>query len=271
MDRWLQTVSTHAGSTPRPGVDGLDAWIAGLETDGCFVSCSSGTTGKPAMLPSSVADLDFVTRANVAMFSWTTGIRPTRDRKFFGLGPRMNITRNERIRQVMIDAYCSPALEPYQLPIPSISIGATMEMILLRRRITEGTASPAEVVDFERLSGERQANIDAARQDALAALVEAREHKLLLASFFPGLHPLADALREQGVGGFHPDNAVLTGGGLKALSVPPSTTPMLPHGPFGAISRPSSTAARATSSRQKPSSVASPVGRFVVLVRARWA
>ncbi|ADP79536.1 hypothetical protein [Pseudofrankia inefficax] len=222
MARWLQTVSTYPGHASFAGVDGLDEWIARLETEGRFVACSSGTTGKPAMLGATDADLDFSSRANVSSFAWATGIRPANDRKFFGLGPRTTVTRNERIREAMIAAYGSPTEEPYQLPVPPISVGSTMAMILLRRRITEGTARAAEIAEFERLSGERQANLDAAQADAVAALIKSREHRLLLTGFFPSLYPLAIAVREQGFGtGFHSDNAVLTGGGLKGVSLPP--------------------------------------------------
>ncbi|WP_307875453.1 long-chain-fatty-acid--protein ligase [Frankia nepalensis] len=223
MARWLATVSTYAGGGSFAGVDGLDAWIARLEAEGRFVACSSGTTGKPAMLGATEADLAFSSRAGVSAFAWATGIAPAGDRKFFGLGPRMNVTRNERIRQAMIDAYGSATEEPYQLPVPPITVGSTMAMILLRRRIAEGSARAAEIAEFERLSGERQAGLDAAQADAVETLIKSREHKLLLTGFFPSLYPLALAVREQGFAGraFHPDNAVLTGGGLKGVTLPP--------------------------------------------------
>lgn len=223
MARWLATVSTYAGGGSFARVDGLDSWIARLETEGRFVACSSGTTGKPAMLSATEADLEFSSRAGVSSFAWATGVTPAGDRKFFGLGPRTNVTRNERIRQAMVDAYGSVTEEPYQLPVPPITVGSIMTMILLRRRITEGSARAAEIAEFERLSGERQANLDAAQADAAAALIKAREHKLLLTGFFPSLYPLALAVREQGFGrkGFDQDNAVLTGGGMKGATLPP--------------------------------------------------
>jgi hypothetical protein len=223
MARWLATVSTYdpAGSS-FGDVGGLDEWLVRLEEQGRFVACSSGTTGKPAMLGSTDADIDFGAAVNVSSFSWATGIAPGRDRKFFGLGPRMNITRNERIRQAMVDAYGSETAEPYQLPVPPITTGSVMTMIMLRRRIAEGSAQPSEVAEFERLSNERQASMDAAQADAVEALVKAREQKLLLTGFFPSVYPLAVGVREQGYSGadFQPDNAMLTGGGLKGVQLP---------------------------------------------------
>jgi hypothetical protein len=98
-----------------------------------------------------------------------------------------------------------------------------MAMIMLRRRIAEGEAQPSEMAEFERLSNERQANMDAAQADAIDALVKARDQKLLLTGMFASLYPLAAGVREQGYGGgdFQPDNLMLTGGGLKGAQLPP--------------------------------------------------
>jgi hypothetical protein len=227
MAKWLATVSTYdAGGSTSGGfgdVDGLDEWLARLEEQGRFVACSSGTTGKPAMLGSTEADIDFSARAQVSSFSWATGVAPGRDRKFFGLGPRMTIARNERIRQALVDAFGSETEEPYQLPVPPITAGSVMAMIMLRRRIAEGEAQPSEVAEFERLSNQRQESMDAATGDAIDALVKARDQKLLLAGMFASLYPLAVGVREQGYGGedFQPDNLLLTGGGLKGAQLPP--------------------------------------------------
>ena len=224
MARWLQTVSTYeVGDSRFADVEGLDEWITSLEREGRYVACSSGTTGKPAMLGATEADLEFGPKANVSSFSWATGVKPANDRHFFGLGPRTNVTRNERIRQAMVDAFGLEGEVPYQLPIPPITVGSTMAMIMLRRRIADGTARPGEVAEFERVSSERQANLDAAQSDAVNALVKARDHKLLLSGFFPSLYPLAVGVREQGYSGkdFQPDTALLTGGGLKGTDLPP--------------------------------------------------
>ena len=223
MARWLQTVSTYVvGDSSFADVDGLDEWIVRLEREGRYVACSSGTTGKPAMLGAAESDLEFSAKAGVASFSWATGVKPEKDRKFFGLGPQSNITRNNRIRQAMVDAFGLEGEEPYQLPIPPITVGSTMAMILLRRKMADGTARPGEVAEFERLSTERQASLDAAQADAVDALVKAREHKLLLSGFFPSLYPLAVGVRDQGYSGkdFQPDTALLTGGGLKGSALP---------------------------------------------------
>jgi hypothetical protein len=224
MAKWLSTVSTFSDEGDGLGeVRDLDDWLARLEERGWFVATSSGTTGKPAMLGATDADLEFGAQCNVSSFAWATGIAPKRDRKFFGLGPSVKVARNVRIRHAMIAAYGLQDDEPYQLPVPPISAGSVMAMIALRRRITEGVAQPSEVAEFERLSSERQAIIDAAQADAIDALIKFREQKLLLTGFFPAVYPLAQGVRERGytAADFSDDNAMLTGGGLKGVDLPP--------------------------------------------------
>jgi len=224
MARWLQTVSTYdAGAVSFDGVDGLDEWVARLEEAGLFVACSSGTTGKPAMLGGSEFDLDYSSWANVSSFSWATGVAPAQDRRFFGLAPVTQVTRNERSRQALVDAFHDPSLEPYQLPVPAITAGAIMSMILLRRKITEGTAVASDVAEFERLSAQRLAGIEEAFADAIETLVAGRDGKLFLSGMWASLHPLAVGVRERGYHAEHygADNTLFTGGGLKGANLPP--------------------------------------------------
>jgi len=223
MGRWLQTVSTYSGGDTFDGVDDLDGWVAGLEQSGRFVACSSGTTGRPAMLGATEADIEFGSQANVSAFTWATGIAPARDRRFFGLGPRTNVTRNERIRQALVDAFHDPGIDDYQLPLPMITTGAITAMILLRRKIADGTARASEVAEFERLSAERLHGVGEAMADAIDELIASREQKLFLSAMWASLYPLAVGVRERGFGAadYRSDTSLLTGGGLKGATLPP--------------------------------------------------
>jgi hypothetical protein len=230
MAKWLATVSMFdAGDASFEGVDGLDGFVERLEQVGLHVACSSGTTGKPAMLPATEADLEFSAKAGVSSFSWATGIAPARDRKFFGLGPRTNVTRNERIRQAMLDAFQAEDEEPFQLPVPPITVGSIMAMILLRSRISDGSARPGEVAEFERLSAERQAGMDAAFAEAIEELIKHRDRKMFLASMFNTLYPIAVGVRDRGYSGqdFQAETALFTGGGLKGADLPPDYLPFI--------------------------------------------
>ncbi len=222
MAKWLRTVSTPTlDGLDLDGVTDLDDFVARLGSVGCYVTCSSGTTGKPAMIPCSAVDLDIAAQTNVRGLSWATGIEPDGHRKFLGLGPRMAIERNERTRLAMVDAFSSTE-NSYQLPLDPITVGSVMGMITFRRRLADGTASPSEVAAFERLSGERQAAMDRAVAEAVDELIASRHQKLLLAGMWTSLYQLAEGVRAKGFGGqnFQDDTALLVGGGLKGAQLP---------------------------------------------------
>ena len=68
LSKWLDTVSTYRVPVSQvSSVDEVDGWIGKLGENGFFVSCSSGTTGKSAMLVASQKDMDWCrTEAPVA-------------------------------------------------------------------------------------------------------------------------------------------------------------------------------------------------------------
>jgi hypothetical protein len=222
MAKWLQTVATSSlDGLDLDGVSDIDGFVERLESVGSYVTCSSGTTGKPAMIACSATDLDIASQSNVTGLSWATGIQPVGDRKFFGLGPRTRIERNERTRLALIDAFSNPA-SSYQLPLDPIRVGSIMEMIAFRRRVADGTASPSDVAAFENLSAQRQTELDTAVGQAVDELIASRAQKLLLTGMFASLFQIADGVRAKGFSGkdFQDDTALLVGGGLKGAALP---------------------------------------------------
>jgi hypothetical protein len=224
MAKWLATVSTYElEDTDFEDVKGLDEWVIRLEDQGRFLGTTSGTTGKPALLGAVDADLSFSSLANVSSFVWATDIPAAQDRKFLGLGPRTTSARNERVRLALINAFCSPTEEPYQLPVPPISTESVMAMIMLRRKIADGLAQPSEVAEFESLAAQRLSAMEAAQADAVDALIESRRSKLFIGTMLAGAYELAIAVKARGVSGadFTEENALFTGGGLKGAQLPP--------------------------------------------------
>src|SRR5689334_18583060 len=108
MGKWLATVSTRdVAGLDTGGVQTLDDWIKQLETVGHYLSCSSGTTGKPAMLSCTEGDIELSARINSEALLWATGITRGEDRKFLGLGPQFAAPREDAIRQAMVDCFSS--------------------------------------------------------------------------------------------------------------------------------------------------------------------
>ncbi len=225
LGKWLETVSTH----PVTGVDttaarDIDEWIARLGAAGHFLSCTSGTTGKSAMLNASAADLAWTRRDAVSSFSWGSGVMPAKDRKIFALAPVASVPRNLAAREALAAAYGLPGSTPFTYPVPPITIGQITGMVALRKRIAEGIARPAEIAAYETTSAARQKAVDQAVGISAEALVQARGEKLLLQGMWASLFRIAEAVRALGYSGadFHPDNAMYVGGGLKGAVLPPN-------------------------------------------------
>jgi hypothetical protein len=224
LTKWLGTIASNPmGDIETSDIEDIDDWIARLEANGHFVSASSGTTGKSAMLIASSNDMEWSRADTVEVFSWGAGVRPERDRRMFGLAPTAAVPKNKAIGDAQAAAFGDPRFERFTLPIPPITVGQLTKMVVLRKAMAEGTARPEEIADFERTSEERQKLLDDALFVAAAAVVEARAEKLFIAGQWNALHQISKLVRDLGYSAkdFHPDNCIYVGGGLKRAQLPP--------------------------------------------------
>lgn len=223
MGRWLATVSTRdVEGLDTAGVETLDDWLKELETVGHYLSCSSGTTGKPAMLSCTEGDIALSARINIEALLWATGLTRGEDRKFLGLGPQFAAPREDAIRQAMVDCFSS-RYPPYQFGDGEpITVGSMVDMITLRRKLADGTARPNEIAEFERIAAQRGADMESAAKKAVDAVIEARDVPLLATGMFATLYQIAEGIRAKGHGGddFDPNNAMMVAGGLKGAALP---------------------------------------------------
>ena len=223
LTRWLGTVSPHPiVDVDLAGIAGIDDWIGRLADKGYFISCSSGTTGKSAMLIASGKDMDWSRGDTVNVFAWGSGVEPARDRLMVGTAPVATVPKNTAIGQAQYEAYANPDWPRWTYPVPPITVGSLTDMVLMRKKIAEGTARPDEIVAFEATSADRAKAIAAAVPATAEFIVAQRDRKLMLAGMWSGLYAVAKAVRELGFGGadFHPDNALYVGGGLKRAQLP---------------------------------------------------
>lgn len=222
MGRWLNTVSTRpVGELNLDGVDTLDGWIEQMEGIGHYLSCSSGTTGKPAMMSGTEGDIEFSARANADGIVWALGLKPDSSRQFFGIGPQFAAPRESAIRDAMIGSI-APDVEPYQFGSAPITVGSMVEMIVLRRKIADGTAKPSEIAEFEAIAAKRGAEMAASSEGTVDALIAAKERPIMVSGMFGQLYPIAEAVRAKGLVGsdFHSDNSMFVAGGLKGSVLP---------------------------------------------------
>ena len=223
LTRWLESVSTYPlRDLDLDGIADVDDWIERLEAAGHPVSCSSGTTGKSAMLIASDDDMTFTADDSVFACAWATGIAPAQDRHVFSLAPVAAVPRNIRIMARLTEAYAKPGIDLFRYPVPPITVGAITGMIAIRKAIADGSATPNQVAEFEATSAMRQQALDDAIGISVDALLAARGEKLFLIGMWSNLYRIAMAVRERGFSGtdFHPENMMYVGGGLKREQLP---------------------------------------------------
>lgn len=224
LTRWLGTVSAHPTSNvDLEGVDDIDQWIERLGQAGHFVSCSSGTTGKSAMLNATQADLDFTCQDGIAAVEWGSDIRRGDNRVVAGSGGAVAYTpRNAAMGMALMQAFVDLSKLPGPSGVPPVTIGSITKMITLRKAIADGTAKPAEIAAFEAESEARQTALETAGERALEDVIAKRGEKLYLTGMWASLHAMAVAVRERGYSArdFHPENGVFLGGGLKRAQLP---------------------------------------------------
>lgn len=223
LGKWLDTVSTHRVPPQDPSqIAGVDDWIEKLQESGHYVSCSSGTTGKSAMLVASQKDMDWCKTEAPRAYAWGSGVPLAQDRRIFGLAPVAKVPRNDATGQAYTDALQDPNSERFNYPVPPITVGGLTQMVVLRKKIADGTATPGELAEFEEISAERQKAVDEAVGITAQALVEARKDKLHVTGLWAGLYNVAKAVRDMGYSAkdFNPDNSIYVGGGLKRAKLP---------------------------------------------------
>ena len=221
--KWLGKIDAHAiPPIETADIDGIDDWIARLEQAGHYISCSSGTTGKSAMLPASGKDMAWSRIDTVQAFAWGSGVKPAQDRRIMGLAPVAAVPKNRIIGEAQEAAFCDPARPRFSYPVPPITVGALTGMIVLRKAIAAGTARPDDIAAFARTSAERQKILDAAVGISADALIAVRHEKLYISGLWNNLYHVAKAVREKGYAAkdFHPDNCIYVGGGLKRAQLP---------------------------------------------------
>jgi hypothetical protein len=224
LTKWLGTIAAHpVDQIDLTGVAEIDDWVEACAKAGHFVACSSGTTGKSAMLVASQADINFACQDGVVAVQWGSDIRTGDMRTPAGAAGAVAFThKNMAMGQALMGAFCDPAAPHFRSGLPPVTIGSMTKMIALRKRITEGTATPSEIQDFEAESAGRQQGLDNAQIGAVEDIIGKRGQRLYITGMWGALYPFAVAVRERGYSAkdFHPENGCYLGGGLKRAQLP---------------------------------------------------
>jgi len=223
LTKWLGSVSTYpTTNTNLDNITGVDEWIDRLQEAGHFVSCSSGTTGKSAMMNMTARDIEFGQKDLVNAVCWGAGIKNDRSWRMVSSAPVAQVPKNTAMGLSLFNAFARTDVAPISFPVPPITVGSLTDMVVMRKKIADGTARPDEIAGFERVSTERQNVMDKALDACVEALIAARNEKLLFMGYWGGHYALAKAVRDRGLDGkdFSPENAIFVSGGLKRAQLP---------------------------------------------------
>lgn len=221
LGRWLDTVSTNrVKAFDTADIGGLDDWLLRLEEQGHYVSCSSGTTGKCAMMNATSGDLEFAGRSLLQGLIWA-GLKPNRDRRMISIGQVASTPRNRASGRPMAEAFNASDVQPFVPDVPPITIGGIVEMVVLRKKIADGTAKPTEVSYYESQALERERAIEASVEQAAEAIIESRHMDLHIMGMPAPLYRVAERVRSKGYSGKDfQKNSTFTSGGLKREQLP---------------------------------------------------
>jgi hypothetical protein len=94
-------------------------------------------------------------------------------------------------------------------------------MVLLRKKIADGTAKPAEIAHFEAQAAAREKAMESAVEQAADALIANRREPLHIMGLFGPLYQVAERVRSKGYSGkdFRPNTGFISGG-LKRAQLP---------------------------------------------------
>jgi hypothetical protein len=221
MGKWLDTVSTQrVKPMDTSAVKGLDDWLHLLEEHDHYVSCSSGTTGKCAMMNATRADLDFSGKALLQQIIWA-GLNPQQDRLIISCGQVAHTPRNTATGAPMYAALADPTVPPFKADAPPVTIGSITEMVVLRKKIADGTALPADIAHFDEQAAKREKSVQSVYEQAADAIIANRHRKLHITGLFGPMYNVAALVRDRGyTGKDFAENSTFISGGLKRMAVP---------------------------------------------------
>ncbi|MEZ5735864.1 MAG: hypothetical protein R3E09_08675 [Novosphingobium sp.] len=182
LTKWLGTISAYpTDNVDLSDVREIDDWVEACAKAGHFVACSSGTTGKSAMLVASQADLDFTCEDGVAAVQWGSDIRTGDMRTLAGAAGAVAYThKNAAMGKALMDAFVDPDAPRFQSGLPPVTIGSLTKMISLRKAIADGTARPGEIQEYEAESAAREKGLEDAQQGAVEDIIGKRDKRLYI-------------------------------------------------------------------------------------------
>lgn len=238
MLQWLDTLSVN--DTTQVTVDGVrdvDDWIARLWDAGHMVLATSGSSGKCSFLNHTRGDREIKKRHFKYSVGWPFA-RASADRPVFWLGPIHGPNSAIEAAQFGAENWGRPG-ETYHLTDEPLRIADVSRMALMRKKMSEGSAAPREIVEFEAAVRGKASQGREAMGRLADAILDRRQEPILVSGMWAQYMALIARARERGIGDgeFHPRTIVNAGGGVKGVALPPDYQEQVARF-FGQVIRP---------------------------------
>jgi hypothetical protein len=173
------------------------------------------------MMTANAQDLEFSGESLLQALIWA-GLKPNQDSRIVGIGQSAASPRARASGGPMMAAIAAKGLAVLTPNTPPITVGGVTEMVVLRKKLADGVATPSEIARFEAESAARQKAMDSAIEQTVEAVIAHRHEKLHISTMFASLYRLAEAVSARGYSAkdFNPENTVYMTGGLKRAQVP---------------------------------------------------
>lgn len=221
---WYQTVAAaDVTDTELSGVTDLDDFLARLWDAGHYAYATSGTSGKCSLLNHTAGDNRTFQRIVARMIGWPRPLRTRNEMRMYFFGPKEGPLRAVHAAgQLQAEILARPG-EAIYLSDEPLRMTDIAQMAELRLRMSNGTATPAEIARFEAVGTTRTTRLTERLHGFAADLLAHRHEPLHLTGQWAQHWTVVQAAREMGIadGEFHPDTMMVGGGGNKGMLLPP--------------------------------------------------
>jgi len=221
MLQWLNTLSVEdVTQVDVAGVKDVDDWIARLWANGHMVLATSGSSGKCSFLNHTRGDAAMKKRHFRHSVGWPLA-RPSADRPVFWLGPIKGPNSAIEAANINAENWGRPGAT-FSLTDEPLRIADVSRMASMRKKMSDGTATPKEIAAFEEEAARKAVEGRAAMARLADTILDHRHEPMMLSGLWAQYMTLIARARERGIGDgeFHPQTIVNAGGGVKGVALP---------------------------------------------------